>query len=97
MEKNHQKSMDAQTLSALSVVCLHTTMPLVNKQAQEIKDLKAKLKRSNQLYCKLVDEYLEIQDWLSSYSYDEDFDRERMDNGEEPIFRSREEYEEEDN
>jgi len=94
----NKNSMNAQTLSALSVVCNHTTMPLVDKQAEEIKKLKidlAKYKERSDRMTKFCDNWLEVREWLEGGEFVymvEEFDRQRMEEGEEPIFNSREYY-----
>ena len=84
--------MQPRSLKALSVVCLHTTLPVVNKQQKEIEKLKKRLLNAY----KMIDNYVELQEWCNDYGYDEDFDRERMENGEEPLLHSREWFDDDD-
>ena len=85
-----------RTLKALSVVCLHTTLPLVEKQAQEIEDLKRQLEKTKKMmkfYRKLSDTYdVEVREWLEGFNYDEDYDKDKIRDGEEPFFNNREYY-----
>ncbi len=89
MEK---KTMNAQTLKALSVVCNHTTLPLVEQQAQEIKKLKARLKS----YRKMYNSYENVRDWMEGFGYDEEYDKDMIREGEAPFFRAREDYDDDD-
>ena len=92
MEKTIKNFADAQTLKALAVVCNHTTLPLVEKQAQEIKELKEQKSKLYKDYFKLMDELMEIKEWMQSYDYESQMDLERMEDGLEPMFNSRQEY-----
>lgn len=73
--------MSANALSALSVVCNHTTMPLVSQQAQEIKDLKLALKKEKDLFALMIksnksvrnrfDDFIEF---MNDFGYGEEYD-----------------------
>ena len=80
--------MNSKKLKALSIVCLHTTLPVISKQEKEIIDLRRRLRNANDT----IDNLYELREFCESYGYDEDFDRDRMENGEEPLLNSREYY-----
>tara|TARA_Y100000361_G_C11103938_1_gene313613 strand:+ start:147 stop:467 length:321 start_codon:yes stop_codon:yes gene_type:complete len=92
MEKTIKNSMTADALTALSVVCNHTTLPIVKQQQKRIQDLEKRMKK----YYKICEDLLNLKEWCESYGYDEDYDREAIDNGEETLFRPAEEYDEDD-
>lgn len=87
-----EKVMNAKALKALSVVCLHTTMPLVEQQAQEIKKLKQQLKDER----KASKRWMDIYEFMENFGYDEEFDKEMIREGEDPYFRPREDYDDDD-
>ncbi len=87
-----EKVMNAKALKALSVVCLHTTMPLVEQQAQEIKKLKQQLKDLRKARSK----WMNICEYMENFGYDEDFDKEMIREGEDPYFRPREDYDDDE-
>jgi len=99
MEKTIKNSMTADALTALSVVCNHTTLPIVKQQQKRIQDLEKELKKYKNIMKmrnRICDDLICLKEWCESYGYDEDYDREAIADGERTLFRPAEEYDEDD-